>query len=121
MPGDAPPGGNSRCLRRAAGAGLAGPNAFGQSLNGPNPADPAGDILSALDHWVVNQTAPNAIVATKYVNNVPAQGVEFQRPLCPYPQVAKYNGTGTTTSAASFTCVDDSRGEERSREEVSNR
>jgi len=82
-----------------------GPNAFGQGVNGPNPSDAADDILSALDQWVERHDAPDKIVATKYVNDDPTQGVAFQRPLCPFPQFAKYKGTGSTTSAASFACV----------------
>jgi pimeloyl-ACP methyl ester carboxylesterase len=82
-----------------------GPNAFGQGVNGPNPSDAADDILTALDQWVENRNAPDNIVATKYVNDDPTQGIAFQRPLCPFPQFAKYKGTGSTTSAASFACV----------------
>lgn len=82
-----------------------GANAFGNGINGPNPLDAADDLLSALDRWVENRVAPDKIIATKYVNNVPTQGIAFQRPLCPYPQIAKYNGSGSTTSAASFACV----------------
>src|SRR5215471_18545649 len=48
-----------------------GPNAFGNGVNGPNPADPKDDLLSALDNWVVNRVAPEEIVATKYVNDDP--------------------------------------------------
>jgi feruloyl esterase len=33
------------------------------------------------------------------------KGVAFQRPLCPYPQVAMYNGSGDVNAAASFACV----------------
>jgi len=99
-----------------------GPNAFGQGVNGPNPSDPADDILSALDQWVENRVAPDKIIATKYVNDVPAQGIAFQRPLCPFPQFAKYKGTGSTTSAASFACVspDDDDHQDRDKE-ASNR
>jgi Tannase and feruloyl esterase len=84
-----------------------GANAFGQpfAANGPNPSDASDDILTALDRWVEHQNAPDKIVATKYVNDDPTQGIAFQRPLCPFPQFAKYNGTGSTTSAASFACV----------------
>jgi hypothetical protein len=85
-------------------SGGPGANAFGQSLNGPDPADPADDVLSALDQWVENQRAPATIITTKYVNDDPTQGIAFQRPLCPYPQVAVYRG-GSTVSAASFACV----------------
>jgi hypothetical protein len=31
-------------------------------------------------------------------------GVVRTRPLCPYPQVARYRGTGSTDEAANFTC-----------------
>lgn len=82
-----------------------GANAFGQAVNGPNPSDAADDILTALDRWVEYHDAPDKIVATKYVNDDPTQGIAFQRPLCPFPQFATYKGTGSTTSAASFACV----------------
>jgi feruloyl esterase len=82
-----------------------GANAFGQGANGPFPSDPADDILSALDHWVELHVAPEKIIATKYVNDDPNQGVAFQRPLCPFPKIAKYKGQGgSTTEASSFEC-----------------
>jgi hypothetical protein len=88
-------------------SGGPGANAFGQigAANGPNPSDASDDILTALDQWVENRNAPDKIIATKYVNDDPTQGIAFQRPLCPFPQFAKYNGRGNTTSAASFACV----------------
>ena len=52
-----------------------------------------------------NRVALDTIIATKYVNNDQTQGIAFQRPLCVYAQIAKYNGSGSTTSAASFACV----------------
>jgi hypothetical protein len=98
-----------------------GPNAFGQGVNGPNPADAADDILTALDQWVERHDAPDKIVATKYVNDDPKQGIAFQRPLCPFPQFAKYKGTGSTTSAASFACVKPDHDDDRDDREASNR
>jgi hypothetical protein len=93
-----------------------GANAFGQGTNGPNPTDPADDILSALDRWVDFGVAPESIIATKYVNDDPAQGVAFQRPLCPYPRFASNKGTGKGTDTSSFVCVrgsdDDGRNED---------
>jgi pimeloyl-ACP methyl ester carboxylesterase len=86
-------------------SGGPGATAFGQSVNGPNPSDPSDDILSALDRWVERGPAPDQITTTKYVNDDPTQGIAFQRPLCPFPQFAKYKGKGSTTSAASFACV----------------
>ena len=48
--------------------------------------------------------APQEIIAVKYVNDQPAQGVLRTRPLCPYPQVAVYSGKGTTNDARNFSC-----------------
>jgi len=91
-----------------------GANAFGQGFGipSPNPSDPAVDIQAALDRWVEDSHAPDKIIATKFVNDDPTQGIAFQRPLCPFPQIAKYNGTGSTTNAASFACVNDDHDKE---------
>jgi hypothetical protein len=82
-----------------------GPNAFGQG--GPTvPSDPQHDIFQALIHWVEFGTPPNQIVATKYINDNPASGVAFTRPLCVFPNVAKYKGSGNASDAANWTCVE---------------
>lgn len=90
-----------------------GPNFFGQvdlaGLGGPpdvpTPTDPQHNISSVLVRWVENGVAPGPIIATKYVNDLdPSQGVKMTRPLCPYPQIAKYKGTGDTNDAANFVC-----------------
>ena len=52
---------------------------------------------------VEQDIAPDGILATHYVNNDPAQGVAFTRPLCSYPQEAKYVG-GNPNDAANFVC-----------------
>jgi feruloyl esterase len=49
--------------------------------------------------------APAKIIATKYVDNSPAKGIALQRPLCAYPQVAHYKGSGDTKDAANFVCT----------------
>jgi hypothetical protein len=38
------------------------------------------------------------------VNNAPAEGVEGTRPLCSYPRVARYIGSGSIDDAANFEC-----------------
>jgi feruloyl esterase len=82
-----------------------GPNAFGQFSSGPQ-GDPEHDVLSAVERWVESGVAPQKVIATKYVNDLdPSQGVKMTRPLCPYPQVAAYHGTGDKNDAASFACV----------------
>jgi feruloyl esterase len=61
------------------------------------------DMLTPLDQWVEQDLAPDRILATHYVNNDPAQGVAFTRPLCSYPREAKYVG-GDPNDAANFVC-----------------
>ena len=55
------------------------------------------DALTAMENWVEKGTAPAAMLATKA--NSP-----ISRPLCPYPQLPKYKGTGDTNDAANFAC-----------------
>jgi Tannase and feruloyl esterase len=83
-----------------------GPNAFGQSLPQAKPLSnsPEHDILSALERWVEEGKAPKQIIAVKYVNDSPADGIARTRPLCPYPKVAVYKGKGSTDDAANFNC-----------------
>jgi feruloyl esterase len=66
---------------------------------GPDQAD----FLTALERWRENGTAPAQIVASRNPgrSNLPP----MTRPLCPYPQVAKYRGTGSTDDAANFVCT----------------
>jgi feruloyl esterase len=64
------------------------------------------DALTPLVTWAETGTAPDTIVATKFVNDTPP-AVQMMRPLCVYPKVAKYNGSGSTSVAANFTCVID--------------
>jgi hypothetical protein len=74
-------------------------------VGGPGPNTFGGAMTSALEHWMEDGVAPGAIIATKYkTDGDPASGVMRTRPLCPYPQVARYKGTGGTDEAANFTC-----------------
>jgi feruloyl esterase len=45
--------------------------------------------------------APEKMVASHSTNGK----VDRTRPVCPYPQVAKYKGSGSIDEAANFTCV----------------
>lgn len=86
----------------------AGPGAdqFGQFGLPGYPTDPGHSIFSALDRWVEKGTPPGPITATKYVSFMdPTQGVKLTRPLCAYPQVSKYKGTGDINDAVNFTCA----------------
>jgi feruloyl esterase len=58
------------------------------------------DMIGALEQWVEHQKAPNQIPASRMRNGK----VDRTRPLCPYPQVAKYKGAGSTDDAVNFVC-----------------
>jgi Tannase and feruloyl esterase len=65
---------------------------------GPQPQN----LFGALVNWVENGVAPTQILAQST-----SGGVTRTRPLCPYPQTAIYNGTGSTDDAANFHCGGD--------------
>ncbi|HEV2116622.1 MAG TPA: tannase/feruloyl esterase family alpha/beta hydrolase [Terriglobales bacterium] len=69
------------------------------------PKDPEHNMQLALEQWVEKGVAPGMIVATRYVDDYAGKGVQKTRPLCPYPQAAKYKGSGDTNEAGSFECV----------------
>jgi feruloyl esterase len=90
-------------------AGGPGANVFNGPANPGGIEDPDHDVVMALDRWVSAGVAPKQIIATKFVDDTPSKGVAFTRPLCPYPEVARYKGTGDPTYAANFACVVDDR------------
>jgi feruloyl esterase len=66
---------------------------------GPDRAD----FLTAMEDWREKGEAPGHIVAARAANE---QGrTAMTRPLCPYPQVARYTGTGSTDDAKNFVCA----------------
>jgi len=79
--------------------GGAGPNTFGQF--GVAQGDARSNIAAALEKWVETGAAPEEIVATKKTSSAVRT-----RPLCAYPRVAKYKGTGSTDEAGNFDCVE---------------
>ena len=88
-------------------SGGPGPNIFGQPLANAfdTKTDAGNNILLALDRWVVDGVAPEQVTALKYVDNDKTKGVQRTRPLCAYPKVAKWSGTGSTDDAKNFSCV----------------
>jgi feruloyl esterase len=67
-------------------SGGAGPNTF--------------DMVTALEQWVEQGKAPDQILASHTTGGK----VDRTRPLCPYPQVANYKGSGSIDEAANFVC-----------------
>jgi feruloyl esterase len=65
---------------------------------GPGPSQ--FNALAALERWRESDIAPDRITAFHVENN----RVTMTRPLCPYPNVAVYAGTGSTNDDANFVC-----------------
>src|SRR3954469_22017317 len=63
---------------------------------GPNQIN----YMAIMERWREQNQTPASIEAFHVANN----RVDMTRPLCPYPQVATYKGTGSTNDAANFTC-----------------
>ncbi len=57
-------------------------------------------MLTALEQWVEHGRAPDRIIASR----VRGGHVDRTRPLCAYPEVAVYKGSGSTDQASSFAC-----------------
>jgi feruloyl esterase len=68
----------------------------GAQTNGPG--------IAGLEQWVEEGKAPSELIATKTAP--PANQTLWRRPVCAYPKVARYNGSGDPTDAANFTCAE---------------
>jgi feruloyl esterase len=84
--------------------GGTGPTTIGGNT-APTKLTPERDVVSALEAWVEHGQAPKSFTATKYVDDQPASGVAFERPVCVYPQALRYNGQGDRTLAENYRCV----------------
>jgi feruloyl esterase len=78
-----------------------GADQFGGSGQATAPGDPSRDMLWSLIDWVEKGRAPAQIEAAKVAD----EKVAFTRPLCAFPQRARYDGKGDPKAAASFACV----------------
>jgi feruloyl esterase len=59
------------------------------------------DRMGAIEEWLETGMAPKRIEAWHMTNGV----ADRTRPLCPFGQVARWNGTGNTNESANFSCV----------------
>ena len=88
-----------------------GPSVVGKSIQlymvpgmnhcrgGPGPN--VFDKVAAMEEWIKTGSAPKQIIASHVTNGK----TDRTRPLCPYGQVARWNGTGSTDEAANFACI----------------
>lgn len=58
------------------------------------------DKMDVIQQWVERSKPPDQIIAS----HVSQGQVDRTRPICPYPQVAEYKGSGSIDSASSFAC-----------------
>jgi len=80
-----------------------GATTFGEVFGGS--PEPEKNINLALEQWVEKGRAPGPLTATKFANDEESGDVKMTRPLCPYPQAAKYKGSGDTNDAKNFACA----------------
>ena len=62
------------------------------------------DTAAALEQWVEKGKTPDRIVAGHFPPGAQSGKPDRTRPLCPYPQLAKYKGSGSTDDATNFVC-----------------
>ncbi len=92
---------------------IQGPGAVGSSVQlymvpGMNhcnggPGTDTFDPMAAVEQWARTSAAPARIEASHRTNGV----ADRTRPLCPFGEVARWNGTGSSDAASSFACVAD--------------
>jgi feruloyl esterase len=73
----------------------------GMAHCGGGPGPNQFDALAAVDEWVVKGVAPAKLIAAHLMDGK----VDRTRPLCAYPQVARYKGSGSIDEAANFVCA----------------
>jgi len=82
-----------------------GPNVFGQTHAILGASERDDDVLTALENWVERHRAPGHIVATKYYHDDPKASVQRKMPLCPFPAMARYKGSGNVLDQANWSCA----------------
>lgn len=75
----------------------------GVGHRGAGPGANVAELVQPLIDWVEQGKAPDRILATKYTNDDPTKPTLRTRPLCVWPQVARYDGSGSSDDASSFT------------------
>jgi feruloyl esterase len=68
---------------------------------GAGPIPDEYDMLSKVVDWVEKGEAPGALNG---IHRNAAGNVDRTMPICPYPQVARYDGSGPSNAASSFSC-----------------
>jgi len=67
-------------------------------------ADADHDARLALRRWVEQGQAPEQIIAVKFKSRLSDSGILMSRPLCAWPKLPAYKGSGDSNDAANFVC-----------------
>ncbi len=82
-----------------------GASAFGQ-FGTATAKGPKYGLFDSLENWVENGSPKDDVIATKFATGKDgAKETVFTRPLCAWPKVARYGGSGDPNDAANFACV----------------
>ena len=87
-----------------------GPNSLGQ-INFGRSQPPERDVHAAIERWREKGVKPTRLVAARYSSDLkglltPSTQTPIRtRPLCPWPQAARWKGQGSTDDAANFECT----------------
>jgi len=87
-----------------------GPGAHDCGGMSASTGDPQRDFSAALERWVEEGVAPGTMIAVKPAD--PASpvaaskpgGPALTRPLCPFPQEAVFEGSGSADDVAAYRC-----------------
>jgi hypothetical protein len=86
-------------------SGGPGPSAFGQ-FGLTTEKGPKYGLFDSLEDWVEKGSPADDVFATKYATGADGKPkAVMTRPLCAYPMIAKYKGSGDSNDADSFVCA----------------
>ncbi len=84
-----------------------GPSLFGQPFAPYQPGipeDPEHDALASLEQWVERKVVPQRLTATGVVIDPDNNPSIITSALCPFPSVARYDGSGDRKLASNWSC-----------------
>jgi hypothetical protein len=82
-----------------------GASAFGQ-FGIETAKEPKYGLFDSLENWVEKGSPDKDVTATKFAAGKDGKMEPvFTRPLCAWPKVARYSGSGDPNDAANFACV----------------
>jgi len=69
--------------------------------HGSGPGTDQYNMLAVLERWVEDGVGPDRVLA----QHVTGSRITMERPLCPYPRLARWKGSGSKNDADNFECA----------------